>query len=162
MAETYSVDYTSQYITVPRGNVYDGGFRFRYFGYTQAANGTAGDTILLVRLPPQSIVEMYRSWFAWAGWTSGATLSVGWKAYTDMDGVAQAASAAGLLSAVSLTADGAWSHGMLVIATPDDSNPVTAIKDFNNRDEVILFATIGAQAPGAADTLSGSFCVRHP
>lgn len=162
MAETFSTEYTAQYITVPRGNVSGVQFRFGSFSYTQAANGTAGDTILLIKLPPQSVVDMYRSWFAWAGWTSGATLSVGWKAYVDMDGAAQAASAAGLLSAVSLTADGAWSHGMLVVATPDDSNPVTAIKDFNNRDEVILFATIGTQAPGAADTLSGSLCYRHP
>lgn len=162
MAETYSVEYTSSYITVPRGNIYMGTPRYVNFSYTQAANGTAGDTILLAKLPPQSIVDMYRSWFAWAGWTSGATLSIGWRAYTDLDGAAQALSAAGLLNAVSLTADGAWSHGMLVIATPDDSNPVTAIKDFNNRDEVILYATIGTQAPGAADTLSGSFCVRHP
>lgn len=162
MAETNSTQYAAQYVTVPRGNIYKGGFRFIDFDYTQVANGTAADTILLVKLPPQSVLDMYRSWFQFSGWTSGATLSIGWQAYTDMDGAAVALSAAGLLSAVSLTADGAWSHGMLVVATPDDSNPVVGRKDFNNRTEVVLYATIGTQAPGAADILNGSFCVKHP
>ena len=162
MAETNSVQFAAQYVTVPRGNIYMGGWRFQDFDYVQAANGTAADTIRLVKLPPQSVLDMFRSWFEWSGWTSGATLSIGWAAYTTMEGAAVAASAAGLLSVVSLSVDGAWSHGMLVVATPDDSLPVVGRKDFNNRDEVTLYATIGTQAPGAADILNGSFCVKHP
>jgi hypothetical protein len=162
MAETYSVQYAAAFVSAPRGNNYAYGRAQRPFDfdYVQAATGTAGDTILLAKLPPKSTVDMYRSWFAWSGWTSGATLSIGWQAYTDEDGMLQSASAAGLLSAVSMTADGAWAHAMLVIATPDDSIPVVGRKIFNNRTSVTLFATIGTQAPGAADILSGSFAVQ--
>jgi hypothetical protein len=162
MAETYSTQYANAFISSPRGNNYAYGRAQRPFDfdYVQVATGTAGDTILLAKLPPHSTVDMYRSWFAWSGWTSGATLSIGWQAYTDEDGAVQALSAAGLLSAVSLTADGAWAHGMLVVATPDDSNPVVGRKVFNNRTAVTLYATVGSQAPGAADILNGSFAVQ--
>lgn len=161
MAETASVQYTRAYVSSPAGNNYGYGTRKRAFpfDYVQVANGTAADTILLVRLPPHSTVSMYESWFEFSGWTSGATLSIGWQAYTDEDGATVALSAAGLLSAVALTADGAWSHGMLVVATPDDSVPVVGRKVFNNRSEVTLYATIGTQAPGAADILNGCFAV---
>jgi hypothetical protein len=98
---------------------------------------------------------MYHSYARWAGWTSGATFSLGWRAYKDEDRVTVAESAAGLLSAISMTNDGAWAHGMLVVATPDDSNPVVGKKFFNNSDPVAIFATIGTQAPGAGDTLEG-------
>jgi hypothetical protein len=164
MAETASVQYTNAFVSSPRGNNYGYGSRKRAFpfDYVQAANGTAADTILLVKLPPHSTVSMYESWFEWSGWTSGATLSIGWQAYKDEDGTTQALSAAGLLSAVSLTSDGAWSHGMLVIGTPDDSIPVVGRKVFNNREQVTLYATIGTQAPGAADILNGAFCVYTP
>jgi hypothetical protein len=162
MAETASVEYTNAYISSPRGNNYAYGTRKRAFPFTyvQVATGTAADTILLAKIPPKSTLLMWESWFEWSGWTSGATLSLGWKAYTDEDGLTVAASAAGLLSVVSLTVDGAWSHGMLVVSTPDDSIPVIGRKVFNNRDPVILFATIGTQAPGAADILNGSFAVQ--
>lgn len=162
MAEFYSVQWTNAYISSPRGNNYADvrSQRPLDFDYVQAATGTAGDTILLRRLPPHGLIDMWRSWFQFSGWTSGATLSIGWQAYTDEDGVLQPASAAGLLSAVSMTADGAWAHGMLVVATPDDSIPVVGRKVFNNRTSVVLFATIGSQAPGAADVLSGSFAIQ--
>jgi hypothetical protein len=161
MAETYSTEYANAFTSTPRSNNYAYGTRLRCFDftYTQVATGTAGDTILLCKLPPHSTVDMYRSWFQFSGWTSGATLSIGWQAYTDEDGTTQALSAAGLLSAVSMTADGAWVGGLLSVATPDDSNPVTPRKVFNNRTPVTLYATVGSQAPGAADVLSGSFGV---
>lgn len=164
MAETYSVQYARAYTASPPGNNYGYGARPRHFDfdYVQAATGTAADTILLVKLPPLATVSMWNSWFEWSGWTSGATLSIGWQAYTDIDGVPVALSAAGLLSVVSMSVDGAWSHGMLVVATPDDSPPVVGRKVFNNRSAVTLYATIGTQAPGAADILNGSFCVKTP
>lgn len=160
MAETYSVEYTNAYTAAtPARNLYRGTGHAERFTYVQAANGTAGDTILLVKLPPHSMLVMWESWFQWSGWTSGATLSLGWQAYKDEDGATVSASAAGLLNAISLTADGGWSHGMLVVATPDDSVPVVGYKIFNNKTEVVLFATIGTQAPGAADILNGSFWI---
>jgi len=46
---------------------------------------------------------------------------------------------------------------MQTVATPDDENPVVGaiMKDFNNRDNVVLFATFGTQAPGANAVLRG-------
>lgn len=164
MAETASVQYARAYTQSPPGNNYGFGLRPRdfIFDYVQAANGTAADTILLVKLPPLATVDMWKSWFQFTGFAASTTLSIGWQAYTDIDGVAVVASAAGLLNAIAIDADGAWAHGMLVVGTPDNSPPVVGRKVFNNRSEVVLFATIGTTAPGAADILNGSFCVLTP
>lgn len=157
MAETYSQEYFNNFIAAPRGNNYAYGRSPKNMPvhYVQLLAGAAGDTILLGKLPPRSTLSMWQSLLRWTTFTSGATLSLGWQAYTDEDGVLQAASAAGLLNAVSLTVAGAWNGGMLVVATPDDSLPVVDEKIFNNRTEVTLFATIGAQAPGIGATLFG-------
>jgi hypothetical protein len=164
MAETYSVQYARNFTSAPPGNNYGYGARPRHFDfdYVQAANGTAADTILLVKLPPLATVDMWSSWFQFTGFAASTTLSIGWQAYTDSDGVAVNASAAGLLSAIAIDADGAWAHGMLVVGTPDNSPPVVGRKVFNNRNAVTLFATIGTTAPGAADILNGCFCVKTP
>lgn len=157
MAETMSVQVAAGFSGGPRGNFQAVKATPYYVNWLGAATGTAGDTIWIRQLPPGSGIDLFSSWFQWSGFTSGATLSLGWKAYKDMDGVVQAASPAGLLSAISLTAAGAWSGGMLVIATPDDSLPAFAagLKLFNNREPVDLIVTIGAQAPKLNDVLNG-------
>lgn len=157
MAETYSVEYTNAFISSPRGNNYGYQSRPRSMpvNYTQVLVGAAADTILLGKLPPHSTISMWETWFRWATATATATLSVGWKAYKDEDGATVALSAAGLLSSILLTADGGWSHGMLVVATPDDSIPVVDDLVLNNREPVILYATIGVAAPGVGMTLKG-------
>lgn len=159
MAEFYSAEYTIYHGTPIGGKVFGGfiGKRCQKFTYTQVATGTAADTILLITLPPKSILLMSDTRITFAGWTSGATLSLGWKAYTDVDGATVALSAAGLLSVVSMTTDATWLNGTLVMGTSDDSVPVVWEKDFNNASEVVIYATIGTQAPGAADTLEGRF-----
>lgn len=164
MAETYSTEWTASYITSPRGNNYQQGARKRgfRFNYTQVLAGAAADTILLMKLPPHSTISMYESWIRWASATATATLSLGWAAYTDEDGAAVALSAAGLLSSILLTADGAWSHGMLIVATPDDSIPVVPTKILNNRTPVTLYATIGVAAPGVGFTMEGRIAVYTP
>lgn len=164
MAETYSTEYTVLLQTTVGAKTYGPWQHMQSFPftYTQVANGTAADTIILGVLPPRSCLCMHLCYFEWAGWTSGATLSVGWKAYRDLDGAAVALSAAGLLSAVSMSVDGAWAGGMLVVATPDDSAPVVWKKEFSSSTEVVIYATIGTQAPGAADTLAGELVFRHP
>lgn len=159
MAIFESIEYARVNTTIPPGTNYAWGARPRqgYFSYVQVANGNIGDEINLMRLDCQrTVVEMFRTWLAWSAWTAGATFSLGWRAYTDMDGAAVVASAAGLLSGVALDVAGAWSHGMLVVATPNDSLPVVNIKAFNNRTPVVIYATINATAPAAADTFEGS------
>lgn len=163
MAEFYGSEYTTLRVqTTPGNKVYGQGFPLLSypFHYTQVANGTAADTIVLQVLPPKSVLDMQFSRFVFSGWTSGATLSVGWKAYKDLNGATQSLSAAGLLSVISLTVDGAWVGGMLVVATPDDSAPVVWEKDFNNSEDVVIYATIGTQAPGANDVLNGQLVCR--
>src|SRR5919109_4379290 len=98
MAETYTTEYTNAFISSPRGN--NQGYQLLplFFNYTHAANGTAGDTILIRKLPPHALLDMYGSWISFSGWTSGATFSLGWQAYKDEDGTTQSASATGLLN----------------------------------------------------------------
>lgn len=158
MAIVYSVEYNAMRIAAPHGRVYAYETRKRSMPFhflAQTAAGTAGDTWYLGTLPPRATVVMPETWIRWSTFTSGATLSVGWLAYKATDGSTTALSAAGLLSAVSLTVNGMWSHGMLVVATPDDSLPVVYEKDFDNMGEVSLYATIGAQAPGVGAILEG-------
>jgi hypothetical protein len=157
MAETYSQEWTASFISVPRGNTYAYGARPRSIpiNYTQVLAGAANDTILLGQLPPHSTISMWESWLRWTGATATATLSLGYQSYRDEDGLVVAASPAGLLSAILLTAPGGWSHGMLVVATPDDSIPVVDDLVLNNRGPVTIFATIGVAAPGIGMTLKG-------
>ena len=164
MAETYSTQYTAGFLAVPPGHTYayGGGVRSFPFDYTQVLAGAAGDTILLMKAPPQCRILMISSAFWWASFTATATLDLGWQAYVDMDGVTQAASAGGLLTALLLTTDSTWSGGMLLTSTPDDSKPVVNRKVFNNRDPVTIFATIGVAAPGVGATLNGHLMVVTP
>jgi len=164
MAETNSLQYANAYVTRPTVPNYSYGAALRefFFSYTQVLVGTAADTILLCKLPPQSTLVMIMSYFEWATFTATATLSIGWQAYTDVNGAAVALSAAGLLSSLLLTTDRTWSGGMLLTATPDDSIPVVNRKVFNNSTEVTIYATIGVAAPGVGATLSGHFMVQTP
>ena len=157
MAETYSTEYTVQLQTTPGAKIFGPLLKLAAypFTYTQAANGSIADTIVLAKLPPRSILLMHLCRFTWAGWTATATLDVGWKAYKAIDGTTTAASAGGLLTGVVLTSASTWNGGVLILATMDNSEPVVWRKDFSNSEEVLIYATIGVAAPGAGDTLEG-------
>lgn len=157
MAETYSTEYTVQLQVTPGAKIFGPLLKLACypFTYTQAANGSINDTIILAKLPPRSILLMHLSRITWAGWTATATIDLGWKTYKDLNGVAVADDPNGLLSAVVLTSASTWFGGMVVLATLDNSEPVVWRKDFSNSEEVLIYATIGVAAPGAADTLEG-------
>lgn len=158
MANLFSTEWTASYIASPPGNVYGYKSRLRLMEFTfpaATAAGTAGDIWFLGKIPPKATVTMFRTAFGWTGFTTGATLSIGWEAYRDEDGLQVAANAAGLLSAMSLTVAGLWNGGALLVPTPDDFLPVVTRRAFNNKGEVALFATIGAQAPGIGATMNG-------
>jgi hypothetical protein len=162
MAETYSTNYNTLRVVSPRGKVSRMSplTRYWYDTYEQILVGAADDTIILAELEPQSMLDMVLSWFYHEAFTAGATLSIGWKAYKDADGVTQAASAAGLLSAADISnATGILHGGMEAVATPDDALPVVRTKDFNNSTPVTIFATIGAQAPGVGAKLE--YCLKY-
>jgi len=160
MSETYSLEYQALFLTKPAGKVNRVGVPLRRmpFTYTQVLAGTAADTVLLAQLPPLSELDLIASWFYFAGFTSGMTLSIGWTAYTDVNGVAQVASATGLFNASDVSnATGVLTGGMQAQATPDDELPAAAavLKDFANATPVTIFATFNTQAPGAAAVLKG-------
>jgi hypothetical protein len=160
MAETYSLEYTNLYITKPVVKTARQRIPMTVlpFSYTQVLAGTAADTVVLQQLPPFSQLYLPSCVFYFAGFTSGMTLSIGWKAYTDADGVVQAASATGLFNAAAVSNGTGMLHGGLIsLATPDDTNPIAAsiAKDFRNATPVDIFATFNAQVPGAAAVLSG-------
>lgn len=157
MAETYSTEYTGLYITKPpaKQRHINLNLRFSVWTYTQVLTGTAADTLKIGKLPAGSILLPPLCVFAFAGFTSGMTLSVGWGAYTDFDGVVQAASATGIFNASDVSNGTGMLHGgMQTGATPDDDNPAVMIKDFRNATAVDIYATFGSQAPGANATLT--------
>jgi hypothetical protein len=163
MAETYSTEYTVLLQSTPGAKTfaYGSGLYIHPFSYTQAANGSAGDTVILARLAPKATVHMHFCQFRFAGFAASTVLAIGWKAYRDVNGVTVAADDDGLINDISIASDGSWTGGMLIVATPDDSAPIVWVKDFNNMDPVLIFATIGTTAPGAADTLDGHIGVRY-
>jgi hypothetical protein len=160
MAETYSLEYTNLLITKPpvktvRQSV---AMKVQPFSYTQVLAGTAEDTCIIAQLPPFSQLYLPSCVFYHAGFTSGMTLSVGWKAYVDKNGVTQALSATGLFNAADISNGTGMLHGgMNSVASPDDFNPVSTsiMKDFENSGPVDIYVTFGAQVPGAAAVLLG-------
>lgn len=160
MATTYSTEYNNLYITKPvaktqRQNV---GLRALPFTYTQVLAGTAGDIVYLQQLPPFSQLFLTLSVFYFAGFTAGMTLSIGYSAYTDKDGVLQAASATGLFNAADISnGTGVLQSAMQAVGTPDDQVPAVGaiMKDFQNQSVVDVFATFNDQVPGANAVLNG-------
>jgi hypothetical protein len=161
MAETYSVEYQALYITKPvakvqRQAVWERGMPFTY---TQLLVGTIGDTCVIVQLPPFSLLDIVGSWFKGQGFTAAMTLSLGWKAYTDKDGILQPASATGLYNALDVSNTAfAITGGANQSATPDDAiteMSAFGFKDFQNQSPVDLFFTFGAAAPGVAAQVHG-------
>jgi hypothetical protein len=160
MAETYSAEYQALYITkppvkTPRQNVQT---RVLPFTYTQVLAGTAADTVVLQQLPPFSQLYLPGCVFYFAGFTAAMTLSIGWKAYTDQNGVLVAANPTGLFNAATVSNGVGMLHGgMMSTATPDDVNPVAAaiMRDFQNMTPVDILATFNGQPPGVNATLVG-------
>lgn len=160
MAETFGLEYTALYVTKPvaktqRQHVFP---RELPATYTQVLAGAAADTVVMQQLPPYSMLDMVMTWVYGTGFTSGMTLSLGWKAYTDMDGAVQAASATGLYNAVAVSnTTFVLNGGMFAQTTPAVAIPVVRLKDFRNVTPVDLFATFNTQAPGAAAVLQAMF-----
>lgn len=162
MSETYSAEYQNLFISKPTVKTQRIGVAPKVFpwSYSQVLAGAADDTVVVAQLPPFSTLDLIASWISGEGHTAGMTLSLGWKAYTDSDGVVQAASATGLLNAADVSnTTFVLTGGMQATATPDDEIPVIAsrLKAFNNVTPVDLYITFGTQAPGVNGELRGVF-----
>lgn len=160
MAETYSTEYTNLFITKPATKTQRIGVSPKVFpfSYSQVLAGTAEDTCVIAQLPPFSTLDMIASWISGEGFTNAMTLSMGWKAYTDRDGVVQALSATGLFNAADVS-DTTWvlTGGMQATGTPDDQVPVIAsrLKEFHNMTPIDIYVTFGGQVPSATGELRG-------
>jgi hypothetical protein len=161
MAETFSLEYSQLYVTKPvakvqRQHVWQRGL---VFNYTQVLAGTIGDTCVIAQLPPFTLLDLVASWMKGSGFTAAMTLSLGWKAYTDKDGILQPASATGLYNALDVSNTSfVVTGGANQSATPDDAlTEMSALgyKDFQNQSPVDLVVTFGAAAPGVNATVHG-------
>jgi hypothetical protein len=165
MATTYTAEYNNAFVAVPPAHNYAYGAAIRYFPFNQVrtASGTANDLVYVAKLPPQALLDMLLSWVSFKAATATETLDLGWDAYRDMDGTLQAASAGGLLSAILMTTDGVWRGGALITgAAIAQSLPVVYTKAFNNRDPVLIYATLKVANPGSDDELHGALAVITP
>lgn len=153
MAELFSTEVTALSATPPtifHASRMFGRQRPFTMSYTQSGAGSIADTVVLAKLPPGYVRIYLPLWylkFSAAGGT--ATMSIGWKAYTDVDGNAVAASAAGILAATSVVAAGEFTGLEL-------SSVVTAgHMEFQSRDGVEIYATNAASALPDAWTFNG-------
>jgi hypothetical protein len=160
MAETYSSQYQALFVTKPPAKTARYGVSPKTvpINYAQILVGAAADTIVVAQLPPFSDLDMVASWLYGVTFTSGATISMGWKAFVDADGVTQPLSATGLLNASDIPTTG-WiiTAGMQSQATPDDAITEMTVrtKNFNNMSPVDIFITVNTQAPGVGAILEG-------
>lgn len=160
----YSTEYTTLYSSNPavpgnsslHSNIWGGGLFRKKFTYTQAALGTAGDLVYLVKVPANCVVIMALSMFKFSAWDNSPTLDVGWLAYNDTDGDAISADENGLMDGVDISAAGHVFGGALILAASAVAQAyIVDEKEFDSNDEVTITATLADQAPSADDTLTG-------
>lgn len=159
----FTTQWTQAYITRPvapiAATLYKGDLFWKRFDYTQAATGTDGDQVYLVKLPPGAAIVMPMSSFSFSAWTASTVLGVGWLAYETAAGVAVAASASGLLSGAVISAAGAvFGHELVLAASSVRQAYALDFRQFDSKDEVTITATLSGAAPLAAATLVGWIC----
>ena len=118
------------------------------FNFVQgAAAGDIASTARLFKIPA-GIYRMHRAlstiWFSAFG--AARTLNIGWEAYVDKDGTTVAASAAGLNSAIDVSAAGTAFLGTAI---------AVGYKDFESRGGVWIVAVVAGGTIPAATTLDG-------
>ena len=162
----YSTEYTALYRTLPADVAVHRNKRnekrIEYFTYTQAATGTDGDNVVLCKIPGNARVLLPELFIAFSAWTALTLLSVGWGAYTEVDGTAIAEDEDGLINDldISLAAIGKF-FGLnrynvgATTATPHDDPTGLFSREFNSRAPVDIIASIDGAAPLATATLEG-------
>ena len=154
-----STQYANRLVTTPPVHTYGLSAGLKMMPFDCAAfNATQPVTIGLAILPPYSTLYMLSSavWFAAA--TATMTLDIGYDAYKDADGVTVAADDDAFLNDLLMTTDATWFGGALITAAAiAQSLPIVNTRVFNNRESVVLYATLKVANPGADDTLNGYF-----
>lgn len=110
----------------------------------------AGDATSVQRLQwiPPGTYRLHRdlSFVRFSAFGAGRTLSIGWEAYQDKDGVTVAASAAGLCSAVDVSAVGVTNVGIAI---------ATGYKDFESKGGIWISSTVAVATIPAGATIDG-------
>ena len=97
---------------------YHGRVRIAYFTHDQDGAGDAGSSVALCSLPAGKVRVLLSSSNAYCNWTtSGATLDLGWDAYTNTDGNAVAADIDGLVDGLDVDTAGYQNFGAGTTAT---------------------------------------------
>lgn len=97
---------------------YHGRVRIAYFTHDQDGAGDAGSSVALCALPAGKVRVLLSSSNAYCNWTtSGATLDLGWDAYTNTDGTSVAADVDGLVDGLNVEAAGYQNFGANTTAT---------------------------------------------
>ena len=97
---------------------YHGRVRIAYFTHDQDGAGDAGSSVALCSLPAGKVRVLLSSSNAYCNWTTGgATLDLGWDAYTNTDGTSVAADVDGLVDGLNVEAAGYQNFGANTTAT---------------------------------------------
>ena len=97
---------------------YHGRVRIAFFTHDQDGAGDAGSSVALCSLPAGKVRVLLSSSNAYCNWTTGgATLDLGWDAYTNTDGNAVAADADGLVDGLNVETAGYQNFGANTTAT---------------------------------------------
>ena len=97
---------------------YHGRVRIAYFTHDQDGAGDAGSSVALCALPAGKVRVLLSSSNAYCNWTTGgATLDLGWDAYTNTDGTSVAADVDGLVDGLNVETAGYQNFGANTTAT---------------------------------------------
>lgn len=120
------------------------------FDFTQSGAGDIGSTIDLVKLPPGKVRLLGDlSMIAFSALGTGRTLNIGWTAYTGSDASAQSGNAAGLNSALDVSAAGKSQVGSAGVL----GNHQTIL--FDSQSGVLIQAVVGGNTIPDQATLTG-------
>ena len=97
---------------------YHGRVRIAFFTHDQDGAGDAGSSVALCSLPAGKVRVLLSSSNAYCNWTTGgATLDLGWDAYTNTDGTSVAADVDGLVDGLNVETAGYQNFGAGTTAT---------------------------------------------
>ena len=163
MADTYSVEYTAIYRTVPNEGVHRNKLSTKkaaYFSYTQVALGTIGDVVYLCQLPGNCRILKPELCLYNDDWTAATLLSLGHAAYTTREGVAVAADDDALINDLDISLGGVslFFGGVATVATTNTLNldPAGVIDlAFDARHPIDIIGTFTGAAPAAGKNFRG-------
>lgn len=126
-----------------------GRLRVAYFKHTQSGAGDMYSEVELVKLPAGTVRLLGLLSFLAHNWTIALVdMQIGWKAYTDIDGNAVTADAAGLDADVDVDAAGTINIGSALAANAQQ-------KVFQSRNGITIYAQSLVAGLAVGDTVEG-------